>query len=151
MASVAIVVIDLYRRVDVLEANQASSSLRLAPASSPARPRRKERTATYTPIAIKYDNVFNILTSRGLITPLPLKEVPVAVKMSAHWRKSAYCRYHQIKGHSIEGCFAFKEIVQQFIDRGESFTKDDIPLSNPQDTFINGLWDSYDTDRRAPQ
>ena len=72
--------------------------------------------------------------------------MPVAIKISPHWRKSAYCRYYQIKGHSIEGCFAFKEIVQQFIDRGESFTKDDIPPSNPRDNFINGVWDSDDED-----
>ena len=101
VASVANVVMELYRKVDVLEANQASSSSHLAPTKSHARPRRKERVATYTPIAIKHDVFFDILTSKGLITSLPPKEVPVAVKMSPQWRKIAYCRYHQIKGHSI--------------------------------------------------
>ena len=97
MASVADVVMDLYKRVDVLEAKKASL---VAPAPSPRR--AKKHTTTPSSLTITYNDAFDILTSKRLVTPRRSRELPVSVKMSPEWKKSLYCRYHQFKGHTME-------------------------------------------------
>ena len=53
----------------------------------------------YTPIGMNYDAAYDRLHAQGLITPIgPIRE-PELEKRSPSWSPSAFCKYHQGRGH----------------------------------------------------
>ncbi|KAI8559645.1 hypothetical protein RHMOL_Rhmol04G0189300 [Rhododendron molle] len=56
------------------------------------------------------EKVFCILEAKGVLKPLRPK-FPKFIQ-----KNGGYCKYHQVNGHSIRECRAFKNAIQDLID-----------------------------------
>ncbi|KAK9682792.1 hypothetical protein RND81_10G096600 [Saponaria officinalis] len=142
----------------------------LVAATSGSKPKR-----TFDPLFMTYKQALDRLVKEGFITlPPPTPEPPVD-KRSPRWDGSAYCHFHQGKGHSTEECFKLKHIIQDMID-SEKLPKPRHPKpsnkSNPlgnqaifvgsipiidcsgliasSEPQVNGIWFSDDEDDWPP-
>ena len=84
----------LNKRVTKLERVEAPSLSNLPPEQNPGRYRGWRFTSRYTPIALSYNQVFDILISRKLIEPLEPMHIPAGIKLPG-WNDNVFCRYHQ--------------------------------------------------------
>ena len=65
---------------------------------------------------MSYDTAYDLLHSRGLITPIgPIQDPPLE-RRSPNWNPHAHCKYHQGRGHFTDDCWKIKEVVQGLID-----------------------------------
>ena len=55
------------------------------------------------------------LQAKGLLKPLDPKPKPHPVPR--RYNLNAYCRYHQGKGHTTDGCHSLRHAIQDLIDQ----------------------------------
>ena len=71
-------------------------------------PRRKRKRKEFTSIDMSYDTAYDLLHSRGLITPIgPIQDPPLE-RRSPNWNPHAHCKYHQGRGHFTDDCWKIK-------------------------------------------
>ena len=87
---------------------------------------RKQLRKNFTPIGISYDDAFDRLHPKKLITPIgPIQDPPLEKRVPS-WNPNVRCKYHQGRGHATESCWKLKEDIQRLIDNN----KLPIPLVN---------------------
>jgi hypothetical protein len=78
--------------------------------------KKKKEDRQFEEPPVTYTLLFRRLRDLGLVRPRIL--IPIAQqKRPAHYDENARCEFHsEAPGHSIEGCRAFKHVVQDMVD-----------------------------------
>ena len=84
--------------------------------AKPVKQPKFNKKRLYTPLKMTYTQAFDHLKAKGLITPLGPYSNPPLDKRPSNSDGNKYCKYHQSNGHTIEGCFAFKNLLQNIVD-----------------------------------
>ncbi|KAI8530072.1 hypothetical protein RHMOL_Rhmol11G0026700 [Rhododendron molle] len=105
--------------LDIVDLNQESpkekNSCKMNISNSNDKPmgshldRRQKRI--FVPLGVNLEKVFCILEEKGVLKPLQPKF------SNSIQKGGGYCKYHQVNGHSIKGCGALKNAIQDLIDQ----------------------------------
>ena len=72
---------------------------------------RKQPKREFTPIGISYDDAFDRLHAKGIITPIgPIQDPPLKKRLPS-WNPNEHCKYHQGRGHATKSCLKLKEDI----------------------------------------
>jgi hypothetical protein len=68
----------------------------------------------FTDLGMSLSKALVRLTESGHLKPIG--PTPDPMEKSPKWRESAYCNYHQGKGHETDNCFKLRHAIQDLID-----------------------------------
>ncbi|XP_017609360.2 uncharacterized protein LOC108455291 [Gossypium arboreum] len=108
-------------------------------------PRPNTERVQFTPIPMKYRELYQNLFDAHVVSPFYLK--PMQPLFPKWYDANAQCEYHVgISGHTIENCTAFKKLVERFIKMGIVKFDDPIgpnvagnPLPSHSDKGVNAI------------
>ena len=73
------------------------------------------RRRNFSELHMTLSEALEKLQAKGLLKPLDPKPKPHPVPR--RYNLNAHCRYHQGKGHTTDGCYNLRHVIQDLIDQ----------------------------------